>query len=65
VKGFAGVLVPQEVTVQVTGRTHFRGGLTGLHELETTDNIRVVGLLLKNPTTGATVLLARYIDLLD
>jgi hypothetical protein len=65
IDGFAGVLVPAPVSVQVTPRTEFRGGLVGLHELEVTDSLRVVGLLLKNPATGKTVLLARYIDLLD
>jgi hypothetical protein len=65
IDGFAGILVPQTVTVYVSDRTEFRFGYTGLHELGANDQVRVVGLLLKNPTTGATVLVGRYVDALD
>jgi hypothetical protein len=65
VNGFAGQLIPQTVTVYVTDRCLFRYGYTGLHELEGKDQVRVVGLLLKNPVTGKTVLVAHYVDALD
>lgn len=65
VNGFAGQLIPQTVTVYITGRTEFRFGYTGLHELEGGDSVRVVGLLLKNPVTGKTVMVGHYIDYLN
>jgi hypothetical protein len=65
VNGFAGQLIPETVTVYVTDRCLFRYGYTGLHELEGKDQVRVVGLLLKNPVTGKTVLVAHYVDALD
>jgi hypothetical protein len=39
--------------------------LSGLAEMQNGATIRVVGLLLKNPATGGTVLLARYVDVLS
>jgi hypothetical protein len=64
INGFAGLLVPQTVTVYVASPTEYRGGLTGLSSLTNGENVRVVGLLLKDPTSGKTVLLAHYVDVL-
>jgi hypothetical protein len=67
VSGFAGVLIPQTVTVYV-GNCSFRDGLTSqssLNSLPAGTNVRVVGLLLKNTANGQTILLAHYIDQLD
>jgi hypothetical protein len=65
VNGFAGTLIPQTVTVYTAGKTDFRGGLTDLSDLTNGQNVRVVGLLLLNPSTGNTVLLAHYVDELN
>ena len=65
ITGFAGLLVPQTVTVYTATPTDFRNGLTGLGSLTNGENVRVVGLLLKDPTSGNTVLLAHYVDELD
>jgi hypothetical protein len=65
VDGFAGQLVPQTVTVYLTDRSLFRYGYTGIAELKGGDLIRVVGLLLKNPTDDNTVLVGHYIDYLN
>ncbi len=65
VNGFAGVLIPTPVTVYVADKTAFRFGLNTLTDISSTDNVRVVGLLLKNPANGQIVLLAHYVDLLD
>ena len=65
INGFAGLLVPQTVTVYTASPTEFRGGLTGLGSLTGGENVRVVGLLLKDPASGNTVLLAHYVDELD
>lgn len=60
--GFAGLLVPQTVTVYTAPKTEFRLGFSGMSSLSNGANVRVVGLLLKDPTSGKTVLVARYID---
>jgi hypothetical protein len=65
VNGFAGTLIPQTVTVYVGGPTVFRGGLTAMSAVQGGANVRVVGLLLKNPVSGQTVLLAHYVDALN
>jgi hypothetical protein len=65
VKGFAGQLVPQTVDVYLTGWTQFRFGYTGIRTISGGDWVRVVGLLIKNPATGNTILLGRYVDALD
>ena len=65
INGFAGLLVPQTVTVYVVGKTDFRDGLTEMTDVESNTNVRVVGLLLKDPTSGQTVLIAHYVDALD
>jgi hypothetical protein len=65
VNGFAGVLIPETITVYLGTATDFRYGLGSWGDLTDGANIRVVGLLLKNPTNGQVVLLARHIDGLD
>jgi hypothetical protein len=65
INGFAGLLVPQTVTVYTAPKTAFRDGLDGIGSLTGGENIRVVGLLLKNPLGGNTVLLAHYVDELN
>jgi Domain of unknown function (DUF4382)/Domain of unknown function (DUF5666) len=61
INGFAGLLVPgQPVTVYVADGTKFRYGFNSLTDV--TANIRVVGILIKDPTSGDSVILARYID---
>jgi hypothetical protein len=40
----------------------FRYGLGAFTDLSNGAKIRVVGLLLKNPTNGNTILLARHVD---
>ncbi|HTW62915.1 MAG TPA: DUF4382 domain-containing protein [Terracidiphilus sp.] len=62
VNGFAGVLIPETITVYLGDHTDFRYGLGSWSDLTDGANIRVVGLLLKNPTNGQVVLLARHID---
>jgi hypothetical protein len=62
INGFAGILVPQTVTVYITGETAFRDGLNALGDVASTTNVRVVGLLLKDPTSGQTVLVGHYVD---
>uniref|UniRef100_E6PWR3 DUF4382 domain-containing protein n=1 Tax=mine drainage metagenome TaxID=410659 RepID=E6PWR3_9ZZZZ len=62
VNGFAGVLIPQTVTVRLTGETEFREGWTGMSDLTDGAKVRVVGVLLKDPTSGQTVLLGHYVD---
>jgi hypothetical protein len=65
VNGFAGLLIPQTVTVYVASNSTFRNGLTGISGVPASVNVRVVGLLLKDPVSGTTVLLARYVDALN
>ncbi len=62
VTGFAGLLVPGTVTVYVGGPTQYRDGLSGLSDLNTSMHIRVVGLLLKDQSSGQLILLAHYVD---
>jgi hypothetical protein len=62
VTGFAGLLVPGPVTVYVVGGTKYRNGPTVLTDVSSLTNIRVVGLLIKNPLGGQPVLLAHYVD---
>jgi hypothetical protein len=62
VNGFAGVLIPETITVYLGNKCDFRYGFGAFSDLANSTNIRVVGLLLKNPTTGQVVLLARHID---
>jgi len=66
INGFAGLLVPgQPVTVHVASGTKYRDGLNALGDVSSSTNIRVVGLLIKDPLSGTSVILARYIDDLD
>jgi hypothetical protein len=65
INGFAGVLIPETVTVYVAGGTQFRDGLSGFGDISGSANVRVVGLLLKDPTSGQVVLLAHYVDSID
>ncbi len=65
VNGFAGLLVPQTVTVYVVNNTTFRDGLTALSSVTASANVRVVGVLLKDPVSGQTILIARYVDSLN
>lgn len=62
VNGFAGVLVPQTITVYVAGITQFRSGFSTMANLTAGTNVRAVGLLLKDPSSGQLVLLAHYVD---
>jgi hypothetical protein len=65
VNGFAGLLIPQTVTVYTAPNTHFRFGWNGLGDVTAGDNVRVVGLLIKSPIDGSSVLLAHYVDDMD
>jgi hypothetical protein len=65
ISGFAGILEPQALTVYDLANTVFRDGLTQLSDVKAGANVRVVGLLLRDPTSGQLVLLAHYIDALD
>ena len=62
VDGFAGQLIPQNITVYLTGRSLFRYGYTGIRELKGGDQVRVVGLLLKNPENDDVTLVGHYVD---
>jgi hypothetical protein len=65
VNGFAGQLIPSNVTVYLGPACDFRYGLGSFADLSSATSIRVVGLLLKNSTNGQLVLLARHIDGVD
>jgi hypothetical protein len=62
VDGFAGLLVPQTVTVYVGGDAEFRDGFNGMSDITDNAKVRVVGVLLKDPLSGNTVLVGHYID---
>jgi Domain of unknown function (DUF4382)/Domain of unknown function (DUF5666) len=65
--GLAGVLFNGPVTVYCTPFTVFRGGLTGLGSLTgtTSINLRVVGLVLKDPISGQPVFVAHSVEQLS
>lgn len=65
VNGFAGVLIPQKVTVYIAGNCDFRDGFTGISSVTDNASVRVVGLLLKDPTSGNPILVGHYIDSLN
>ena len=65
VNGFAGVVIPNPITVYLGSNTDYRYGLAAFGDLLDNASIRVVGLLIVNPSNGNTVLLARHIDGLD
>lgn len=65
VNGFAGLLIPQTVTVYTATGTSWRMGFSNIGDVAGSTNVRVVGLLLEDPTSGDTILLARYVDNLN
>jgi Domain of unknown function (DUF4382)/Domain of unknown function (DUF5666) len=65
VNGFAGLLIPETVTVYTSSASSFRDGLTTMSSVTASANVRVVGLLLKNTANGQAILLARYVDALN
>jgi hypothetical protein len=62
--GLAGVLFNGPITVYCTPFTVFKGGLTGLSSLTGTAamNLRVVGLVLKDPISGQPVFVAHSVE---
>jgi hypothetical protein len=62
VNGFAGVLIPETITVYPGPDCDFRYGFGAFSDLADGPNIRVVGLLLKDSSNGQVVLVARHID---
>lgn len=65
ITGFAGLLIPQTVTVYIPDNCEYRDGFTQLSDVEAATNVRVVGLLLKDPLSGNTVLVGHYVDDMD
>jgi Domain of unknown function (DUF4382) len=65
--GVAGVLFNGPVTVYCTPFTKFKSGLSGLASLTGTAsiNLRVVGLVLKDPISGQPVLVAHSVEQLS
>jgi hypothetical protein len=65
--GLAGLLFNGPVTVFTTPFTNWRGGLTGLGDLNGTApiNLRVVGLVLKDPVSSQPVFVARRVEKLS
>ena len=62
VNGFAGLLIPQTVTVYIADNCTFRDGWNGFSDITDNANVRVVGLLLKDPLSGNTILVGHYVD---
>jgi hypothetical protein len=62
VNGFAGVLIPEKVTVYIAGNCEFRDGFSGLSSITDNATVRIVGLLLKDPTSGNPILVGHYVD---
>jgi hypothetical protein len=58
------VLFNGPVTVYCAPFTKFKGGLSGIGSLTGTAalNVRVVGLVLKDPTSGQAVLVAHSVE---
>ena len=65
VNGFAGVLIPETVTVYLADNSEFRDGFSGLSDVGGGANVRVVGLLLRDSTSGKVVLLGKFVDSMD
>ena len=65
VNGFAGVLIPETITVYVADNAEFRDGFTGLSDVGGGANVRVVGLLLRDSTSGQVILLGKFVDSID
>jgi len=63
INGFAGVLVPQTVTVYILPDSSWRNGLSSMSDLTVGQDLRVVGLLLN--INGHPVLVGHYVDKLD
>lgn len=62
VNGFAGVLIPQAITVYIGGEAEYRDGFTGISNITDNAKVRVVGVLLKDPLSGKPVLVGHYVD---
>ncbi len=62
ITGFAGLVVPTDVIVYLGPQCDFRYGFGAFTDLADGASVRVVGLLLKDPTNGQLVLLGRHID---
>jgi hypothetical protein len=62
--GLAGVLFNGPITVYTTPVTQYLGGLSGLSDISGNSaiSLRVVGLVLKNPTNGQPVFVARSVE---
>ncbi|MBV9886502.1 MAG: DUF4382 domain-containing protein [Acidobacteria bacterium] len=62
--GVAGVLFNGPITVYCTPFTKFKGGLTGLGSITGTTalNLRVVGLVLRDPISGQAVFVAHSVE---
>lgn len=62
--GLAGVLFNGPITVYTTPVTQYLGGLNGVGDLSGSAEIplRVVGLVLKNPSNGQPVFVARSVE---
>jgi hypothetical protein len=65
VNDFAGLLIPETVTVYTDPNSSFRSTLTAISSVTDGQNVRVVGLFLKDPSSGNAILLARYVDALN
>ena len=57
--------MPQTVTVYTAPGTKWRNGLNAIGDVTSGANVRVVGLLIKDPTSGNICLLAHYVDTLN
>lgn len=62
VTGFAGLLIPGPVTVYTASGTHWRDGYTSDNDITVGSKVRVVGILIKDPTSGNPVILGHYVD---
>jgi len=62
VTGFAGQVIPSNVTVYLGPQCDFRYGFGSFGDVTDSTTVRVVGILLKNQSNGNLVLLARHID---
>jgi hypothetical protein len=62
VTGFAGQLITGPVTVYTATGTHWRDGYNSDNDIAAGDKVRVVGILIKDPTSGNPVILGRYVD---
>lgn len=66
VNGFSGQLIQGPVTVYLANGTKFRNGPGTITDVSNVTNLRVVGLLIKDPFgSGQSVILAHYVDKLN